>query len=898
MKTFEEGIKSFKKKVLTCVIFLIVCSIAHGNIILTLNGEDPALLPLELETTKSMIMGLSDSESTGPSYDLTLSITGGVFLCEDPASESSGKCVHEETVEIQTSDLSTIGDIYFEIQGDHGVANISVTTNQPLAIGDQTVSEGAEIYQLILFNIPDEKIVVFGVNCESLNQQVEITPSLETGTSGLMDSAGESMMESMESQQFEYTSFANPAECPDLDDDNFVNLKDFAIFSGNWLANGSGLAGDFNEDGTVDIDDLAQLTTYWLHEVCAVTYVNGSVGASGDGSSWASAYKYLQEALGNVQSGDEIWAAKGTYYPDNDRTSAFQLIEGVALYGGFDPDGVDDEWIGRDPDANMTVLSGDIDKNGMLDSGNSYHVVVGADEATIDGFKITGGFADANSGSDNCGGGIFNDGVSTAVNNCILENNLALFGGAAYNDQSSASFVYCKFTNNVATLYGGAISNYACDSVLIRNCLFDYNTASNSLDDGRGGAIFNQSSTGTNVINCTFHDNLGLLVGGAICEYASNGTQIRNSIFWNNLSSNGPELAFVADGGSGYTSSIFYSDVQGGDENIYGETGYSLTYDNNIDTHPLFANAANGDFHLKSAAGRWDGTDWVVVDTVTSPCIDAGDSSAYDNEPLPNGGIINMGFYGNTSQASKHDRFLNIWVRKTYNGVSDGTEEKPYKTIEQGISSVRANGRVHVVDCGYYYERLSFDSSWSKPFTLKGEEGQAVINGEQAGSVMSFIDVPVTITLDNIGVFNGKYDGGGGIYIYQSSPIFIDCDIVSNQAYSSNEFLDVYGGGIYVDGGQPIFWNCVINANSANHALGTKEGRGGGLYTYNSQALFYYCDFGPEYPWNSAEEDISEEMYLYTASATPSFYYCTTRGNPGLSSTKCTHYPNAPYVEN
>ena len=173
-----------------------------------------------------------------------------------------------------------------------------------------------------------------------------------------------------------------------------------------------------------------------------------------------------------------------------------------------------------------------------------------------------------------------------------------------------------------------------------------------------------------------------------------------------------------------------------------------------------------------------------------------------------------------------------------------------------------------------------------------------MINGEQAGSVMSFIDVPVTITLDNIGVFNGKYDGGGGIYIYQSSPIFIDCDIVSNQAYSSNEFLDVYGGGIYVDGGQPIFWNCVINANSANHALGTKEGRGGGLYTYNSQALFYYCDFGPEYPWNSAEEDISEEMYLYTASATPSFYYCTTRGNPGLSSTKCTHYPNAPYVEN
>lgn len=32
---------------------------------------------------------------------------------------------------------------------------------------------------------------------------------------------------------------------------------------------------------------------------------------------------------------------------------------------------------------------------------------------------------------------------------------------------------------------------------------------------------------------------------------------------------------------------------------------------------PCFADAASGDFHLKSAAGRWNGTTW-VKDTVTS----------------------------------------------------------------------------------------------------------------------------------------------------------------------------------------------------------------------------------------------------------------------------------------
>lgn len=68
---------------------------------------------------------------------------------------------------------------------------------------------------------------------------------------------------------------------------------------------------------------------------------------------------------------------------------------------------------------------------------------------------------------------------------------------------------------------------------------------------------------------------------------------------------------------------------------------------------PCFADAASGDFHLKSAAGRWNGTTW-VKDTVTSPCIDAGETSAaYANEPSPNGNRANMGAYGNTAEASK-----------------------------------------------------------------------------------------------------------------------------------------------------------------------------------------------------------------------------------------------------
>ncbi len=58
-------------------------------------------------------------------------------------------------------------------------------------------------------------------------------------------------------------------------------------------------------------------------------------------------------------------------------------------------------------------------------------------------------------------------------------------------------------------------------------------------------------------------------------------------------------------------------------------------------------------YHLKSESGRWNGTQW-INDAVTSPCIDAGDpASDYSNEPAPNGDRINIGVFGNTTEASK-----------------------------------------------------------------------------------------------------------------------------------------------------------------------------------------------------------------------------------------------------
>lgn len=174
---------------------------------------------------------------------------------------------------------------------------------------------------------------------------------------------------------------------------------------------------------------------------------------------------------------------------------------------------------------------------------------------------------------------------------------------------------------------GGAISFTNKSSPIIRNCIF-----SNNIATAIGGAVNNAEGAAA-LINCTFHANKDLLGGGAVGNF-SNGMVITNCILMGN------EPGEIYSFG---TMDVTYSNISGG----FGGVG-------NIDTDPLFADAENGDYHLKSQAGRWDvsSESW-VIDEITSLCIDAGDPSSHvSDEPEPNGGRINMGAYGGTDQAS------------------------------------------------------------------------------------------------------------------------------------------------------------------------------------------------------------------------------------------------------
>jgi hypothetical protein len=53
---------------------------------------------------------------------------------------------------------------------------------------------------------------------------------------------------------------------PNLNNDGRVDFADFGILAINWLQSGAGLAGDFDDSNTVDIEDLMVFSWYWLQE--------------------------------------------------------------------------------------------------------------------------------------------------------------------------------------------------------------------------------------------------------------------------------------------------------------------------------------------------------------------------------------------------------------------------------------------------------------------------------------------------------------------------------------------------------------------------------------------------------------------------------------------------------
>ncbi|MHC4093032.1 MAG: right-handed parallel beta-helix repeat-containing protein, partial [Planctomycetota bacterium] len=419
-----------------------------------------------------------------------------------------------------------------------------------------------------------------------------------------------------------------------------------------------------------------------------VLYVDDDAPPGGNGRQWSTAYRYLQDALTHIAGSygaiPEIRVAQGVYTPDRaslhpllgDRTATFQLVNGVAIKGGYGG------LRGPDPDARdirlyETILSGDLlgnDGLSFLDNeDNSYHVVtgIGADStAVLEGFTITAGNAN---GSDwpqfgAWGGGVLNVTGSPTFRRCLIIGNTAEeFGGGMVNFISASPVIsQCTFKANEAGSEGGGLGNFYNSNPTISDSRFEGNVG------GRGGGIFSQNSQPTvincaisgntalscqveceavgagmynrssdaTVVNCSFTANVALVysddfavaAGGAMFNEGS-APVITNSTFSGNVAATESEDGYVvtltgtgggmfSDAGSApvVTNSIFWENVGGSFAGALPVVTYSDVQGGfpgagNISADPMFTDPENGDYRLSPGSPAIDAADNAAVPT-------------------------------------------------------------------------------------------------------------------------------------------------------------------------------------------------------------------------------------------------------------------------------------------
>ncbi|RKZ50522.1 MAG: hypothetical protein DRR00_15010 [Candidatus Parabeggiatoa sp. nov. 3] len=315
--------------------------------------------------------------------------------------------------------------------------------------------------------------------------------------------------------------------------------------------------------------------------LAAVWYIDGNVSSSGDGTSWAQAFKTIQEGVNTSASGDTVSVHPNTY------------IENINFNG-----------------KNITVKSTDGAEKTVIDGNKNDSVVkfVNGENATavLDGFTITNGTGTLETPPEGVSGRTHGGGIWVYNGSSPTLKNLIITGNSGE--------------------HGGGIGTWTNSSPHIENVLL---TNNNSWWCSLG--CWHNSNP--KLVNVTIADNngCGLWIDGSHPE-------MTNSILWNNISDKEKEVIFYS---SSNAITLSYSIIKDGINGIksYGSSGVNPSdtvnwLSGNIDADPSFVNAATGDFHLKANSP--------AINSGTS--TDAP-STDIEGNPRPFGSGYDMGAY-------------------------------------------------------------------------------------------------------------------------------------------------------------------------------------------------------------------------------------------------------------
>ncbi len=186
---------------------------------------------------------------------------------------------------------------------------------------------------------------------------------------------------------------------------------------------------------------------------------------------------------------------------------------------------------------------------GRTREDSSLHVVVGADDAVIDGFTVRDGFNMPGgppphhmsprllieARGSGVGAGILNVGCAPTVRHCVICDNVAAKGAGMYNMATrewppegvrpAPTVIDCSFVHNYSRARGGAVSNDLMTHPPFIDCSFLDNHC-----DGKGGGMYNDFDCSPALVNCVFARNSADKGGGLASDGRSSPT-ITNCTF-------------------------------------------------------------------------------------------------------------------------------------------------------------------------------------------------------------------------------------------------------------------------------------------------------------------------------------------------------------------------------
>jgi len=553
----------------------------------------------------------------------------------------------------------------------------------------------------------------------------------------------------------------------------------------------------------------------------SVLYVDDDAEPGGDGQSWETAFRFLQDALDAAQPPgvpragggvEEIRVAQGLYLPDRDeenpggtgdRTATFALINDVSLMGGYagirtpDPDA-------RDIDLYETILSGDLfgdDGDGATGhEENSYHVTsvgAGRGAALIDGFTVSSGFAPEFGQPEGCGAGMFSEGGSVVIVNCTFASNIARhYGGGIYSAGGSMSLENCTFRANEAydeqdwPAHGGGGALWSQQGVLVvTGCSFTHNVTAEE-----GGALSTTEDVAT-IADCLFQDNVTGVEfygapgeGGGLCAWDSD-IIVDDCAFIDNV-------AFDFDGGGGFGGGMA---IVGGSAEV---------------THCHFAG------NWVQAWGGGIGC-WCPAAVISDCTFEANSAEHVGGGAATDCLVQRCVFLENTSSSG--------------GGIRGG----------------------HLIlDCRFIRNTTDLHGGAG---SHSGDFFNCTFHGnscdEEGGAIYLYDSAPLFVNC----VFAGNTAGvmGGGIFNKHADPVLVNCTLSANEA--------IAGGGIYnrYDDANPVVSNCILWANEAPIGEPGIGGYGTAIVSYSDVEEYdpifrHEADAGPDGQWGTEDDDYGD----------------------------------------